>query len=67
MFTPQISAWPYHDDALRHLLGIMGQHLQRRERLSLRAFLLGLRGRNFSRVADLRADHGLDNNGPTVS
>src|SRR5208282_4161390 len=36
-----------HDDHQHHLLGFLGQHLQRREKLSLRAFLLGLCGGYF--------------------
>src|SRR5713101_8224618 len=42
----QFRSRPVDDDHQRRLLGLLGQHLQRRQDVSLRAVLLGLRRRN---------------------
>src|SRR5260370_19205340 len=55
--TPQSDDCTLHDDYERHLLGLLGQHLQGCQKLSLRIVLLGLRHRHFSGVADPRAHH----------
>src|SRR5580700_2598806 len=46
------------DDYERHLLGLLGQHLQGCEELSLRAVLLGLRHRHSPDLADFRLHPG---------
>ena len=46
------------DDHQRHLLGFLGQYLQRREELPLRTFLLGLRHRHFPDLSYPRTYHG---------
>jgi len=48
MFTPHsLEICTVHDDYERHLLGFVGQYLQRRQELSFRIVLLGLRRRIF--------------------
>src|SRR5208337_3730051 len=56
--TPHSGYCTVLDDHERHLLGLVGQHLQGRQELSLRVVLLGLRRRYFSGVADPRVHHG---------
>src|SRR5581483_6767558 len=46
------------------MLGVVGQHLQGRQGISLRAFLLGLRGRHLSDLVNFRAHLGSTSNDP---
>jgi hypothetical protein len=58
VYAPESIDCVVDDDHQRHLLGVVGQHLQGRQELSFRAFLLGLRDWHLSDFSDSRLYHG---------
>src|SRR5712691_8611272 len=54
----QFRSCPSDDDYQRGLLGLLGQYLQRRQDVSLRAVLLGLRRRNLFDLRHPGLHHG---------